>query len=410
MTPMKNQVDNKLVAHVFRQNLQLASSLRRTIWKYAEEIKKREKTDLIKIMNFCGTHEWTTTHYGIRSLMPPFLDLVPGPGCPVCVVPAYYVDVAVKLAGEGVRIYTFGDSFKLRSAKSSYPSSLQEAKAEGGDVKVVYSFLDAVKDASSSGKESVFFGIGFETTAPSYALALEEMVIPENLKLLSVARLTPPAMKYTIKLHQERGLLPIRGVIAPGHVSTIIGAAEWEFLPKALGMPAVVAGFEPLDVLMAIDQILLMIKQGKPSVKIEYKRLVEWGGNEYARKLIEEVFEKVYAAWRGIGFIPRSGLRLKGKFFEKHDALEHFGVPDLTPREFIYTHAHHGIPWEHDLPPRCRCGEVVVGIAKPTDCPMFLKGCSPDNPWGPCMVSSEGACTIWAKYESSARERKEEGG
>lgn len=403
---MKNQIEDQLVAQIFRKNFPLASSLKRTIWKYAEEIKKREKIDLIKIMNFCGTHEWTTTHYGIRSLMPPFLDLVPGPGCPVCVVPAYYVDTAVKLANEGIRVYTFGDSFKLRSARSSYPSSLQEAKANGGDVKIVYSFLDAVKDANLNHKESVFFGIGFETTAPSYALTLKEMAVPDNLKLLSVARLTPPAMKYTIKLHQERGLLPIRGVIAPGHVSTIIGAAEWEFLPEAFDMPTVVAGFEPIDVLIAVAQILLMIKEGRPAVKIEYKRLVEREGNERAKKSIGEVFEKVYAAWRGIGFIPRSGLKLKGEFFEKYDALEHFSIPDLTPKEFIYTHAHHGIPWEHDLPPRCRCGEVVVGVAKPTDCPMFLNGCSPANPWGPCMVSSEGACTIWARYESSAREKR----
>ncbi|HID60999.1 MAG TPA: hydrogenase formation protein HypD [Hadesarchaea archaeon] len=386
------------VEQVFRNNLSLALKLKETIQKYATTIKEREKCDTIKIMNFCGTHEWTTTHYGLRNLIPPFLDMVPGPGCPVCVVPSYYVDAVVKLAREGVRIYTYGDSFRLRSAKSKSPASLQEVKANGDDVKLVYSFLDAVKNSQSHGKESVFFGIGFETTVPSYALALKGGMVPENLKFLNVARLTPPAMKYTIKLHQERGLLPIKGIIAPGHVSTITGAVEWEFLPRAHGLPTVVAGFEPIDVLMAVAQILLMIKENKPDVKIEYKRLVKWTGNEYAKKLIGEVFDKAYAAWRGIGFIPRSGLKLKGKFFEKHDALKHFGMPDLTPREFIYTHAHHGVPWQHDLPPRCRCGEVVTGIAKPTDCPLFMKGCSPMNPWGPCMVSTEGACSIWARY------------
>lgn len=405
---LKSQLDDQeLIRQVFRQNLPLASKLKDTIWRYASAIKEREKCDAIKIMNFCGTHEWTTTYYGLRDLLPPFLDMVAGPGCPVCVVPSYYVDVAVKLAREGIRIYTYGDSLRLRSAKAGCPASLQEVKADGGDVKVVYSFLDAVRDSCEHGKESVFFGIGFETTAPSYALTLTRGMVPEDLKFLNVMRLTPPSMKYTVKIHQERGLLPIRGVIAPGHVSTIIGAAEWEFLPRVHGLATVVAGFEPIDVLMAVAQILLMIRENRPAVKIEYKRLVKWGGNEYAKKLIDEVFEKAYAAWRGLGFIPRSGLKLKGEFFEKHDALKHFGVPDLTPKEFIYTHAHHGVPWEHDLPPRCRCGEVIVGIAKPVDCPLFMKGCSPLNPWGPCMVSSEGACAIWARYSEMSSVKSE---
>lgn len=401
--------DPNLLKQVFRENPPLAQTLKRIIWKYAGAIKEREKCELIKIMNFCGTHEWTTTYHGLRDLLPPFLELVAGPGCPVCVIPAYYIDAVLKLAREGIRVYTYGDLLKLRTARSTYPGNLLEAKADGADVKVVYSFLDAAKDLRAHDKESVFLAIGFETTAPSYALALKEGMVPENLKFLSVVRLTPPAMKYTIKLYQERGLLPIRGVIAPGHVSTIIGGVEWEFLPRVYGLPTVVAGFEPIDVLMAVAQILLMMKRDKPAVRIEYKRLVQWNGNEYAKKLIDAVFERIYAAWRGIGFIPRSGLKLNDKFIERYDALMHFGVPDLTPREFIFTHAHHGVPWEHDLPPRCRCGEVIVGIAKPTDCPLFMNGCSPMNPWGPCMVSSEGACTIWARYGRSFVEPEGQG-
>ena len=397
---MRDRLDGKdLIRQAFRQNLPLASRLKGIIWKYARAIKEREKCDAIKIMNFCGTHEWTTTYYGLRSLVPSFLELIPGPGCPVCIVPSYYVEVAVKLAREGIRVYTYGDPLRLRSARSSSPASLLEAKADGGDVKVVYSFLDAVRDSRELGREGVFFGIGFETTAPSYALMLKEGMVPENLKFLSALRLTPPAMEYTIELHRERGPLPISGVIAPGHVSTIIGAAEWEFLPKAYGLPTVVAGFEPIDLLMAIAQILLMIREGKPSVKIEYKRLVGWNGNEYAKKLIEEVFERTWAAWRGMGFIPRSGLRLKDEFQEKHDALAYFGLPDLTPGQA------RGVP-EHDLPSGCRCGEVIVGAARPNECPLFMKGCSPLNPWGPCMVSSEGACAIWAKYGKSEREAR----
>ncbi len=389
------------IEKVFRQNLPIALRLKEVIWKHADAIRKVEKCDKIKIMNFCGTHEWTATHYGIRDLLPPFLDVIAGPGCPVCVTPSHYVDIVVKLAREGTRIYTYGDPLRLRSAKKQYPASLQEARAEGADVKVVYSFLDAVKDARESREESVFFGIGFETTAPSYALALKEQMVPENLKFISAVRLTPPAMKYTIKLHKERGLLPIRGVIAPGHVSAIIGAAEWEFLPKEHGLPTVVAGFEPLDAMMAIAQILQMIKEKKPGVKNEYKRLVEWGGNEFAKGLIDEVFEKNYAAWRGIGFIPSSGLKLKPGYLESYDAFEHYDIPELTPKEFIYTHAHHGVPWEHDMPHGCRCGEVVVGIAKPTDCSLFMRDCTPEKPWGPCMVSSEGVCAIWARNEAT---------
>ncbi|MEW6592768.1 MAG: hydrogenase formation protein HypD [Candidatus Hadarchaeota archaeon] len=389
--------DIEVLKKTFRENLPLALELKRVIGKYAEVVREKEKCELIKIMNFCGTHEWTTTQYGLKELLPPFIELVAGPGCPVCVVPSYYVDVAVKLAQDGTRIYTYGDSLRLRSSKAEHPASLEEAKAEGGDVKVVYSFLDAVKDARSSGKEGVFFGIGFETTAPSYAIALKEGMVPGNLKFLSALRLTPAAMKYTIKLHQERGLLPISGVIAPGHVSTIIGAAEWEFLPKLYGLPTVVAGFEPIDVLMAVAQILLMMKDDRPEIKVEYRRMVGWGGNEYAKRMIDEVFEKTNAAWRGIGFIPGSGLKLREKF-QGHDALKHHGVPDLAPEKFVYTHAHHGVPWEHDLPPKCRCGEVVVGIAKPTDCQMFMNGCSPASPWGPCMVSSEGVCAVWARH------------
>ena len=235
-------------------------------------------------------------------------------------------------------------------------------------------------------------------------------MVPGNLKLLGAARLTPPAMKYTIDLYQKRGLLPIRGVIAPGHVSAIIGASEWNFLPKEHGLPTVVAGFEPIDVLMATAQILRMIKDGKPATEIEYKRLVSWDGNAYAKDAIREIFEKSDAAWRGIGFIPESGLKLKGKSFDKYDALKHFGVPDLKPGEFTQDHAGLGVRWEDDIPASCRCGEIVVGIAKPTECPMFMKGCSPMKPWGPCMVSSEGTCNVWARQGAKSPEKPSEHG
>ncbi|MFN4133280.1 MAG: hydrogenase formation protein HypD [Candidatus Hadarchaeales archaeon] len=391
---MKN-FDARASIKSFREDPFLIQSLKNIIWKYVEKIQEREDGP-IKIMNFCGTHEWATVHHGIKGLIPPSIELVAGPGCPVCVTPGYYVEVLIKLALEGVRIYTYGDAFKLRTTGEKHPASLQEAKADGADISVVYSFLDAVKDARASGKESIFFGIGFETTAPSYAVALKEEVVPENLKLLSSVRLTPPAMKKTIKIHRERGLLPLKGIIAPGHVSAVIGAKEWAFLPKEYSLPTVVAGFEPADVLMAIALILQMIKNEKPAVKVEYRRLVKWEGNEEALKAVEEIFDKVYAAWRGIGMIPRSGLKLREKFFERSDALKHYGFEDISPSSFVYTQAQDENV-RKDLPPGCRCGEVVVGAAKPTDCPLFMKKCTPENPWGPCMVSSEGACAVWGR-------------
>jgi len=248
----------------------------------------------------------------------------------------------------------------------------------------------------------VFFGVGFETTVPAYALSFGEKIVPENLKFLNSCRLTPAAMKYTIKLHQERGLLPIKGVIAPGHVSTVVGAGEWSFLPEDYGLPTVVAGFEPIDVLLAVAQILLMLKNNAPDVKIEYRRLVSWEGNPEAKRMINKVFEPCFAAWRGLGFIPRSGLKLREDYLG-FDALESFGIPDVSPEDYVYTHAHHGEPKQSDLPPNCRCAEVVTGIAKPTECPLFMRGCTPSNPWGPCMVSVEGACAIWAREGAGRR-------
>ncbi len=391
------RLDQKSIREIFRQNLPMALKLKETIRKYVDAINQREKWDSIKIMNFCGTHEWTTTRYGIRELLPPSLDLVAGPGCPVCVTPSYYVDIALKLAAEGTVVYTYGDVLRLRSVRSDYPASLEEAKANGGKVKVVYSFLDAVKDASLNGDTGVFFGIGFETTAPSYALTMEGEMVPKNLKFLNSLRLTPPAMKYTIRLYQELGLLPIRGVIAPGHVSTVIGASEWEFLPREHGLPTVVAGFEPIDLLMAIAEILLMIKNHRPDIEIGYRRLVSWEGNTYAKEAIYKVFEKADSAWRGLCFIPDSGLKLKGEFFDKYDALGYFGLPDMKPSGSTLGQGT-GAKLEGDMPLNCKCGEVVVGIAKPTDCRMFMSGCTPMRPWGPCMVSSEGTCNVWARH------------
>jgi len=342
----------------------------------------------LKIMDFCGTHEWTITHYGLRSFMPDGLELVAGPGCPVCVTPSKYIEYAIELALDGVAVYTFGDTYKLPALRRVRGAkSLAEAKALGGDVRLVYSFIEAARDAAKSGKPSVFVGIGFETAAPGYAKALLKGLVPDNLAILSLVKLTPPAMFYSLEVLREKPTdLPVMGVIAPGHVSTITGAKAWAPVAERFEIPVVVAGFEPLDVLLAVAEILRQLKQGEHRVVIEYTRAVTWSGDVEAQRSIYKVFRAVDDAWRGIGFLPRSGLRLREEY-SKFDAFKVFGLREITPSE-----------WSYDLPPGCRCAEVVIGKAKPTDCPHFMKSCTPDNPYGPCMVSSEGTCAIWARF------------
>lgn len=375
------------IQKVFRMNTGVAKTLIRSIASSCDSLAK-EVGGSIKIMNFCGTHEWTTTYYGLRSLVPRVLELIAGPGCPVCITPATYVEELIKLSLEGIRVYTFGDAFKLPTTSVKEPNNLSQAQALGGDVKVVYSFLDAVRDAKAVGKDSIFFGIGFETTAPSYALPIRDGSVPGNLKLLSALRLTPPVMRYTVELYRRKGLLPIRGVIAPGHVSSIVGGIAWDFLPKEFGIPTVVTGFEPIDILVAVDEILKMLINNKPSVVIEYRRLVRWGGNMMAKKAIMDVFEVCDAAWRGIGLVPMSGLELKDTY-SRYDATKEFGLrkPEISSDIHVA-----------ELLPGCRCSEVVLGITKPVECPLFMKKCLPETPYGPCMVSSEGTCRIWASY------------
>ncbi|MCE4628384.1 MAG: hydrogenase formation protein HypD [Desulfurococcales archaeon] len=342
----------------------------------------------VKIMDFCGTHEHSIVYNGIRSLMPSNVDLVAGPGCPVCITPAHYVDAMIKLALDGVRVYTYGDTYLLPGSElpgSDKPRTLADAKALGADVVVVYSLLEAIKHYRRDPKESVFLAVGFETTAPSTASAVVNRLLPDGFTLINVHRLTPPIMRYTFEKHRDN---PIRGVIAPGHVSTIVGAREWEFVPKEYGIPTVVAGFEAYDIMQAILYILLMLRSGKPRLVNQYKRAVTWEGNKKAQKLIRECCEVVDSSWRGLGFVPESGLSFRDKY-KWADAIYQYGLRELSENE-----------WKYDLPPGCRCAEVTLGLAKPTDCPLFMKVCKPGVPYGPCMVSSEGACSIWARFGS----------
>jgi len=379
----------KVTEFLFRKNIKMTAQLKDLIAKYAEYLKSSYGGDYVfKIMDFCGTHEWTIVHFGLRSLVPKNVELVPGPGCPVCVVPSYYIEEAIKLALDGVAIYTYGDAYKLPAIRPvKGVKSLAEAKAQGADVKVVSHILQAISLASHNKKPGVFLGIGFETVAPGYAVAVLDGKIPENLKVMSLVKLTPPAAYLAIDTIREKPTdFPIMGVIAPGHVSTIIGAKAWTPIAENFGIPVVVAGFEPNDVLFAIAEILRQLKSGESKVVIEYTRAVTWDGDLKAQAAIRKVFKTVDTAWRGIGFIPKSGLALREEY-ANIDAMLHFGIPELKPEA-----------WRRDLPLNCRCAEVNLGKAKPTDCPLFMKACTPDRPIGPCMVSMEGACAVWARF------------
>lgn len=378
-----------LVERVFRENRELAYQLRDYIFKMLEKLSERwGSRPHLKFMDFCGTHEWTITHYGIRSLLPKGLELVAGPGCPVCVTPSHEIEATLRLAMEGITVYTYGDSYRLRTVnpvRGVY--SLAEARAVGGSVKVVTSIYDAILDAEKHEKPSLFLGIGFETVAPGYAHVLLKHLMPKNLHLLSLVRLTPPAMFYSLSMLREKPPEPpVMGVIAPGHVSTITGAKAWVPVAEVFEIPVVVAGFEPIDVLMAIALMLRQLLQGRAEVEIEYRRAVSFDGDLRAQAAISRAFEVVDAPWRGIGFLPRSGLEIREEYSE-HDARKAYGISYVKVEE-----------WKRDLPPGCKCAEVVLGKAKPTDCPLFMKRCSPSTPYGPCMVSIEGTCAIWARF------------
>jgi len=328
----------------------------------------------VKFCHVCGTHEWVITHYGIRSLLPEKIDVIAGPGCPVCIVPAKEIDEAIWLALNKATILTFGDMVRVPGSKIS----LAQAKASGGKVKIVYSVKDAVNIAKQNpNEEFVFFAVGFETTAPSTALEIIRDP-PRNLSFLISHRLIPPVMELLLGV----GDLHIDGFIAPGHVSTIIGLKPYEIFPKVYRMPTVIAGFEPLDVLFALLILLRQISHGEARLENEYSRSVKWEGNLKAQKLINEVFEVTDGVWRGLGKVPMSALKLKEKFSHLDARLKY--EIKLEP--------------SRDLLPGCSCHLVIIGKIKPPECPLFMKACTPQTPKGSCMVSMEGTCAIWAKH------------
>ena len=343
--------------------------------KAADHIRNLAPFHSIKFCHVCGTHEWTITQYGLRSLLPESVDVIAGPGCPVCVLPAAEIDEAIFLALKGVTLVTFGDLLRVPGSEGS----LQEARASGGDVRIVYGLGDAVKMAEREpDKDFVFFAIGFETTAPSTAVEVLNKP-PENFSFLVAHRLIPPAMELLLGV----GDLHIDGFIAPGHVSTIIGIRPYEIFPKAYHMPTVVAGFEPLDVLFALSMLLQQIKEGEARLENEYKRSVTREGNIKAQKLMQNVFNVVDGHWRGLGKLPLSALALREEF-ATYDARKKYGIR---------------IERSRDLLPGCLCHLVMIGKIKPPECSLYMEACTPQTPKGACMVSIEGTCRIWAKHK-----------
>jgi hydrogenase expression/formation protein HypD len=336
-------------------------------------IKKESNGANYRIIHVCGTHEDTIMKNGIRSILPKNVEVLMGPGCPVCTVSPNRIDYTIKLAKEGAIITTFGDMIRVPAGISS----LSDAKAKGMDIRIVYSIHDAVKIARETDREVVHFGVGFETTAPTTASELIAKP-PENFSVYSAHLLIPPAMEALL----EMGVTKVDGFIDPGHVSTIIGEVGYQKIQEKHPIPQIISGFEPLDILFSIALIIRQIKEGRTEIENTYQRAVKPEGNPQALKLLNQVFQAVDAPWRGIGKIPESGLQIKNEY-EHYDATKKFDIL---------------IEDDYSMPNGCKCGEVLRAIIYPWECPLFNKTCNPDKPVGPCMVSNEGSCYIAARY------------
>ncbi|MGH2969716.1 MAG: hydrogenase formation protein HypD [Solirubrobacteraceae bacterium] len=339
-----------------------------------------------KVMEVCGGHTHAIYKYGIDDLLPANVELVHGPGCPVCVIPMGRVDDGIALAREPGVIFTcFGDMLRVPGSSET----LLDAKARGADVRMVYSPLDALRIARSEPeRQVVFFAIGFETTAPSTALTLMRAKaegIANFSVMCSHVTIVPP-----LKALLESPDLRLDGFVGPGHVATIVGARPFEFIPADYGKPVVISGFEPLDVLQSILMILRQIGAGECSVENQYKRVVPHEGNQRALEALAEVFVlRPHFEWRGLGFISQSALALSDAYADL-DAERRFSVPGVRVAD----------------PKACQCGEVLKGVIKPWECKVFGTACTPEHAIGTCMVSPEGACAAYYNYGRFAREKE----
>ncbi|WP_353684820.1 hydrogenase formation protein HypD [Thermodesulfovibrio sp. 3907-1M] len=343
-----------------------------TIEKLSKKIQRQ-----INLMEVCGTHTVSIFRHGIRSLIPSNIKLLSGPGCPVCVTPIQDIDRMLYIAKQpNVIVTTFGDMMRVPGSDGS----LYRAKAEGVDVRMVYSPLDALKVAEQNrDKKVVFFAVGFETTSPLIAatVAVAEDKKIENFYIYSVHKLVPPALEVLVNTEE----LKLDGFILPGHVSTIIGSKPYEFIVSKYKKACVITGFDADDILQAIAMLLKQILEDEPRIQIQYKDAVKPEGNPKAVEFINMYFEQADSNWRGIGVIPKSGLKLK-KEYSHRDAEKVFDIPPLQSKE----------------PKGCQCGLVLRGVKLPPECPLFGKICTPQNPVGACMVSSEGSCAAYYKY------------
>ncbi len=328
-------------------------------------------------MEFCGGHTVTIMKHGIRQLLPPTIEMLSGPGCPVCVTDNADLDKAVALAHvPGVILTTFGDMLKVPGSRSS----LQEARADGADVRIVYSTLDALQIARDNpARPVVFLGIGFETTAPTVAASVlqADQEGLHNYHVLSLHKLCPPVIKALL----DSGEVRLNGLICPGHVSAVIGSKAWEFISREYGIPCVVSGFEPLDVLQCVYMLVSQVEKSECKVEIAYRRGVRPEGNQRALELMDRVFEPCPARWRGMGQVAATGLRFR-KTYQRFDAESAF---DFDPGPTLE-------------PKGCICGEILRAVKTPRDCQLFGKVCTPASPVGPCMVSSEGSCAAYYLY------------
>ena len=345
--------------------------------RLVEEITRRVTRDWT-MMEICGGQTHTLVRYGFEEMLPRQVHLVHGPGCPVCVTPLEVVDKAIEVAARREVIFvSYGDMLRVPGSKSD----LFHVKADGGDVRIVYSPMEALKIAHANpAKQVVFFGIGFETTAPPHAMAVLQAHREglTNFYMLASHVLVPPAIRTLLDSPHNR----VQAFIAPGHVCAVVGFEQYESLARDYRVPIVVAGFEPLDLLEAIHMLVMQLEAGKMEVQNQYARSVTRYGNLPAQRAVEEVFEVCDRKWRGIGLIPRSGMRINGKY-AAYDAERVFGLQDSGAEE----------------PKECIAAQVLMGLKKPLDCPEFGTRCNPESPLGAPMVSPEGACSAYYQYK-----------
>lgn len=353
--------------------------------KLADFLKQQEELPPLRFMEVCGTHTVSICRHGIRELMPDAISLTSGPGCPVCVTATADIDSFIKAAElDGSIITTFGDLLRVPGSKSS----LQDARAEGADIRIVYSSLDALRIARQNpGRQVIFLGVGFETTTPTVAAAIltAEQEGLRNFSVISSHKVMPPALDALLADPE----IQIDGLICPGHVSIMIGADAYEPFVDRYKIPCVIAGFEPVDILKAVVMLAEQAKNSAPKVEIAYDRAVTRAGNLQAMAVTYQTFTQVDALWRGLAHIPGSGLEIRPEY-DYFNARKRFDITVETAKD----------------PAGCACGDVLKSIKTPADCKLFGVACVPEHPIGPCMVSGEGACGAYYTYSQKPVEQK----